>query len=449
MARMTKEAGGSVSVEVRVPVLPESVPDATVAGWHKKPGDSVDRDENLVDLETEKVVLEVPAPQGGILREVLKAEGDRVGSDELIAVIEPADAKAPSRPKAPLSPVEQSVESRDAKAAKPPVTVPAAARPSEGPRHAAAGIEVTAPGERAVPPLSPAVRRLLAEHGLDPKGIVATGPGGRLTKQDVEGYLADLAKTEPAQPVSQPTVEPPVQMEMEPTRPERRVAMTRLRARIAERLVQAQRSAALLTTMNEINMQAVMDLRRRHRERFHAQHGVKLGIVSLFVKACVEALRRFPIVNASVDGSDIVYHDYYDIGIAVDSPRGLVVPVLRDADKLSLAAIEVHIADFAAKAKDGTLGIEDLSGGTFTISNGGVFGSLLSTPIVNPPQSAILGLHKIMDRPVAEDGELAVRPMMYVALSYDHRIIDGRDAVQFLVSVKDLIEDPVRLLLQA
>ena len=438
-----------MSIEVRVPVLPESVPDATVAGWHKKPGDSVDRDENLVDLETEKVVLEVPAPHSGILREVLKAEGDRVGSEELIAVIEPVDVKGPSKRGQPLSVAEQPVESRETDVAKPPVSAPTAAIAPEIPRHALALTEDAAPGERAVPPLSPAVRRLLAEHQLDPRLIAGTGAGGRLTKQDVEAYLAGLRKTEPARPVAEPAVEWPVEAEMEPGHPERRVAMTQLRARIAERLVQAQRTAALLTTMNEINMQAVMDLRRRHRERFHAQHGVKLGIVSLFVKACVEALRRFPIVNASVDGSDIVYHDYYDIGIAVDSPRGLVVPVLRDADRLSLAAMEARIADFAAKAKDGTLSIEDLSGGTFTISNGGVFGSLLSTPIVNPPQSAILGMHKIMDRPIAEDGELAVRPMMYVALSYDHRIIDGRDAVQFLVAVKDLIEDPVRLLLQA
>jgi 2-oxoglutarate dehydrogenase E2 component (dihydrolipoamide succinyltransferase) len=435
-------------IEVRAPTLPESVADATLVNWHKKAGDPVNRDENLVDLETDKVVLEVPAPQAGVLREVLKGEGETVVSQELIAVIEPQSAAK-----------EGANGGERAVAAEPP---PQAAQPSPEVAEMASDEEAT-PAE-AEPPLSPAVRRLIAEHHLDPHQIPASGRGGRLTKEDVLKHLEQAqapelslkstgspAEKQTGKPAAEvPDISPHPSLAARPAaaRPERRAPMTRLRARIAERLVQTQHTAAILTTMNEINMQAVMDLRRKYREAFEKSHGVRLGIMSFFVRACVEALRRFPVVNAAVDGADIVYHDYYDIGIAVDSPRGLVVPVLRDADRLGFAEVEKGIAVFGRKAREGSLSLGDLSGGTFTITNGGVFGSLISTPILNPPQSAILGMHKIQDRPVVEEGQIRARPMMYVALSYDHRIIDGRDAVQFLVAVKEALEEPARLLLQ-
>ena len=406
-----------MEVEVRVPTLPESVQDATLADWHKQPGDRVERDEVLVDLETDKVVFEVPAPQAGILREIRHGRGATVKADEVIAVIEPGTAANESAPEA-----------------KVPATASTSARCQEQ--------------------QGPAVRRLLEEHGLDAEDIAPSGKDGRLTKADVLAYLEAASKppssprpvsTLPVTPAARPAPTPEPATAAEGVR---RVPMSRLRARIAERMVQAQQTAAILTTFNEVNLQAVMELRKRHREAFEKRHGVKLGFMSFFIKAAVEALKRFPIVNASVEGEDILYHDYYDIGVAVSTERGLVVPVLRGADHLGFAEMEAGIADFAARARDAKLTMEDLDGGTFTITNGGVFGSLLSTPILNPPQSAVLGMHKIQERPVAEQGQVVVRPMMYLALSYDHRLIDGRDAVQFLVAMKENLEDPGRLLLQ-
>jgi 2-oxoglutarate dehydrogenase E2 component (dihydrolipoamide succinyltransferase) len=406
-----------MEVEVRVPTLPESVQDATLADWHKQPGDRVERDEVLVDLETDKVVFEVPAPQAGILREIRHERGATVKADEVIAVIEPGAAANEPAPEA-----------------KAPATASTSARGQEQ--------------------QGPAVRRLLEEHGLDAADIIPSGKDGRLTKADVLAHLEAVSKpassprpvsTLPVTPAARPAPTPEPANAAEGVR---RVPMSRLRARIAERMVQAQQTAAILTTFNEVNLQAVMDLRKRHREAFEKRHGVKLGFMSFFIKAAVEALKRFPIVNASVEGEEILYHDYYDIGVAVSTERGLVVPVLRGADQLGFAEMEAGIADFAARARDAKLTMEDLDGGTFTITNGGVFGSLLSTPILNPPQSAVLGMHKIQERPVVEQGQVVVRPMMYLALSYDHRIIDGRDAVQFLVAMKENLEDPGRLLLQ-
>jgi 2-oxoglutarate dehydrogenase E2 component (dihydrolipoamide succinyltransferase) len=432
-------------IEVRVPPLPESVPDATLVAWHKKAGDSVQRDENLVDLETDKVVLEVPAPRSGVLQQVLKSDGEKVRSDDLIALLDEQEVQVENEMQAP--PVGAKRASTSPTAASVAEIVVPSRRSVEEP--AAAGAAGSGEVQLAeAPPLPPSVRRLLSEHGLDASAIPASGRGGRLTKEDVLKFLERQQESAaiPIRKGSGSALESVVPAAAE--RPVRRVPMSRLRARIAERLVEAQQHAAILTTMNEIDMQAVAEVRRLHREAFEQRHGVKLGLMPFFVKACVEALRRFPVVNASVDGADIVYHEYYDIGIAVDSPRGLVVPVLRDADRLGFAAIESDIAGFSRRAQEGTLSMEDLTGGTFTISNGGVFGSLLSTPILNPPQSAILGMHKVEERPVVEQGEVCIRPMMYVALSYDHRIIDGRDAVRFLVAVKDLLEDPVRLLLE-
>lgn len=405
-------------IEVRVPQLPESVADATLSTWHKKPGEMVQRDENLVDLETDKVVLEIPSPEGGVLSRIIKGDGETVVSDEVIALIEPRQITAVAAP--------------PAAAAEPAPTPPAAApEPEEE-------------------PLSPAVRRLLAEHGLSPDQITGTGRNGRITKEDVLQHIAKReAAAAPEQAAESTPPAPAATVHAAPQeRSERRTPMTRLRARIAERLLQSQQSTASLTTFNEVNMHAVMELRRRYREQFEARHGVKLGMMSFFVKASIEALRRFPVVNAFIEGQDIVYHDYYDIGIAVSAPRGLVVPVLRDAQRMSFADIERSIAEFSRKARDGSLSIDELMGGTFTISNGGVFGSLLSTPILNPPQSAILGMHKIQDRPVVEEGEIRIRPMMYLALTYDHRLIDGREAVQFLATIKECLEDPARLLLE-
>jgi 2-oxoglutarate dehydrogenase E2 component (dihydrolipoamide succinyltransferase) len=419
-----------MSSEVRVPALPESVADATVATWHKRPGDAVKREENLVDLETDKVVLEVPSPIDGILSEILANEGDLVQSDDVLALIEIAKGD----PSATEKPRETTGQGDAAKAAAP--AQPSPARPSS-----ASGDE---------PHVAPAARRLVKELNLDPRQISGTGKDGRIQKADVIAYLDDR---EDAAPAKDPENVPPAQaptpsLTGEAGRPEQRVTMTRLRARIAERLVQAQQNAAMLTTFNEVDLKAVLELRSRYKDQFEKTHGVRLGFMSFFVKAAVEALQRFPVVNASVDGDDIIYHGYYDIGIAVSSPRGLVVPILRNCDQLSMADVEQGIVDFGQKAKSGSLSYEELTGGTFSITNGGVFGSLLSTPILNPPQSAILGMHKIQERPVAENGQIRIAPMMYLALTYDHRIIDGREAVQFLVSIKETLEDPARLLLR-
>lgn len=428
-----------MSIEVKVPALPESVTEATIVTWHKQPGEAVERDENLVDLETDKVVLEVPAPGDGVLSEVLKNEGDTVSADELLGRLEAGGGGAGK----------------------------AKETPSAEPEPAPSGEKEPA-AEAADQDLSPAVRRIVAEHELEPSDIEGTGRGGRLTKEDVIRYLDGSRarggdKREAAEPTGEPVEDPeparrdpqaataptPAPVAEQPgERPERRVPMTRLRQRIAERLVEAQQTAAMLTTFNECSMQPVMDLRARYRDRFEKAHGIKLGFMGFFVKAAVEALKRFPSVNASIDGKDIMYHGYYDIGIAVSTERGLMVPVLRDADQMSFADIEKRIADVGKRARDGKIGIEELTGGTYTITNGGIFGSLLSTPILNPPQSAILGMHKIEQRPVVENDQVVVRPMMYLAQSYDHRIIDGRESVQFLVTIKEMIEDPARLLLE-
>lgn len=409
-----------MSSEVRVPTLPESIADATVLIWHKKPGEAVRKDENLVDLETDKVVLEVPAPADGVLAVIKTPQGETVQADSLLALIEEGAV----------------AETESAPAAKEVAEAPA--------------VEVA--GKAAPEPvLAPAARRLVKELNLDPVAISGSGKGGRVQKADVVAFLNDPEQEQvPAEPPSVPalsTAEPPG-LTGEAGRPEQRVTMTRLRARVAERLVQAQQTAAILTTFNEVDLTAVIALRDRYKDQFEKTHNVRLGIMSFFVKASVEALQRFPIMNASVDGADIIYHGYYDIGIAVSSPRGLVVPILRNCDQLTMADIEQGIMAFGNKAKEGTLSFEELTGGTFSITNGGIFGSLLSTPILNPPQSAILGMHKIQDRPVVVNGEVAVRPMMYLALSYDHRIIDGRDAVQFLLTIKDTLEDPARLLMR-
>jgi 2-oxoglutarate dehydrogenase E2 component (dihydrolipoamide succinyltransferase) len=397
-----------------VPVLAESIPDATLLDWKKNPGEAVARDEILLELETDKVVLEVPAPQAGVLSEVLKSTGDIALSQEVLARID-TEAAAPAGAK----PAAQ---------ATPPTPAPT---------------PTPTPGDgSASDALSPAVQRLVAEHNLDPTAITGSGKGGRLIKGDVLAYLE--AKKPDAAPAA-PAVKPATPAS--DARGERREPMSRLRMRIAERLVQAQHTAAILTTFNEVDMQPVMELRKRYKEKFEKTHGVRLGFMSFFAKAAVHALERYPAVNAYIEGNDIVYHDYQDIGVAVGSPRGLVVPILRDVAQMSFADIEKTITAFGTKARDGALTVEDMTGGTFTISNGGVFGSLLSTPILNPPQSAILGMHKTQERPMAVDGEIVVRPMMYLALSYDHRIVDGREAVLFLVAIKEAIEDPARLLL--
>jgi 2-oxoglutarate dehydrogenase E2 component (dihydrolipoamide succinyltransferase) len=396
-----------MTIEIKVPKLPESVADATLVSWRKKVGDAVARDENLADLETDKVVLEVPAPVAGVLREIRVAAGTTVTSDQVLAVVE-AGATA--------------------------VAAPAAAAPKAAPP---AGVtRASAPTPGAAPKLGPAARRVVAETGVDAATVPGSGLGGAVTK-------SDLAKADAA---PRAAAAAPV-LAAAGNRVERRVPMTRLRAKIAERLINAQASQALLTTFNEVDLLAVQELRARHKDRFEKNNGVKLGFSSFFVKATVEALKRFPIVNAAVDGADIVYREYYDIGVAVSTDRGLVVPVLRDADTLSFAQIEKAVGDFAARARSSQLTMDDLTGGSFSITNGGVFGSLLSTPIVNAPQSAILGMHKIQDRPVVVDGQIVIRPMMYLALTYDHRIIDGKEAVQFLVSIKESLEDPGRLLI--
>ena len=427
-------------IEVKVPQLSESVAEATLLQWHKKPGDAIERDDNLIDVETDKVVLELPAPQSGVLARILKADGEIVVAGEVIAVIDTDGVATTSAASAPA----------------PAVAAPAAAAATGGVH---AGVAM------------PAAAKMLAESGLSVSNVAGTGRDGRVTKGDVIGALAAGASA-PSQAraaVAAPAVITPAVIASIPTgvptnslpsvtapidpnkmiegRPEQRVAMSRLRQRVAERLLQSQATNAILTTFNEVNMQPVMDLRKKYQERFEKEHGTRLGFMSFFVKAAVHALKKYPVVNASVDGTDIVYHGYFDIGVAVGSPRGLVVPVVRNVDQMNFAQIENQIGDYGKRAQEGKLGIEELSGGTFSISNGGVFGSMLSTPIINPPQAAILGVHATKERAVVENGQIVIRPMNYLALSYDHRIIDGREAVLFLVSVKDALEDPARLLL--
>lgn len=394
-----------MTIEIKVPGLPESVSDATVGTWHVQPGAAVSRGDNLLDLETDKVVLEVPAPEDGVLKEIKKPEGETVIAADVLAMFEPG-AVAKDAPKQEAS-------------------APAAA---EKATSTAAGAD-----------LSPAVRRLVSEHNLDPSQIKGSGKGGRVTKEDVEAHLKGGSQ--------QATSTPPVTT-TGGARTEKRVPMSRLRKRIAERLLESSQNTAMLTTFNEVDMKAVMDLRKTYKEQFVKAHGVKLGFMSFFTKAVVEALKRYPDVNASIDGDDLVYHGYFDIGVAVSTERGLVVPVLRDAESSNMATIEKQIVDYATRAREGKLALEEITGGTFTITNGGVFGSMLSTPIINPPQSAILGLHNIVERPMVVNGEIVVRPMMYIALSYDHRIIDGKTSVTFLKTIKELIEDPERLLLE-
>lgn len=416
-------------VEVKVPVLSESVAEATLISWHKKAGDYVNRSENLIDIETDKVVLELPAPSAGVLTKILKKDGATVASGEVIATIETEATAATAKP-----------DNQPAVSAAEKQSVIATGRSNEN----ASAEEI----DQVIPMLMPAARKLAEENNLkatETTAIKGTGLGGRVTKEDVQVYMANksggAAKVEP-EPVL--TGKP-----IAGARTERRVAMSRLRQRIAERLVQSQSTAAILTTFNEVNMQAIIDLRARYKIEFEKEHGVKLGFMSFFVKAVIAALKKYPIINASVEGNEIVYHDYYDIGIAVGSPRGLVVPVIRDADRLSLAGIELQIAEFAKRAQDGKLTIDELSGGTFSITNGGVFGSMLSTPIINPPQSAILGIHATKERAVVENGQIVIRPMNYLALSYDHRIIDGREAVLSLVAMKEALEYPMSPLLEA
>ena len=408
-----------MNIEVLTPNLPESVSDATVVNWHKQLGDNVLKNENLVDLETDKVVLEVPAPESGVLSAILKDSGTLVTSGQLLATIDTSTKQSPATDAMADSPKAKQTEI----------------------------------------PLSPSVRRLVHENTLDPSAIIGTGKDGRLTKMDVLEHLnKDQKSTEISS--STETVKPADEVKQKPLeitessltissvhRPEQRVPMTRLRAKIAERLLQAQQNAAMLTTFNEVDMQNIIELRNQYKARFEQKHTTKLGFMSFFVKASIEALKRFPAINASIDNTDIIYHGYYDIGIAISTPRGLIVPVLRDADQLDFAGIEKGIVDYGEKARAGTLSFDDLKGGTFTITNGGVFGSMLSTPILNPPQCAILGMHAIKDRPVVENGQIVIKPIMYLALSYDHRLVDGRDAVQFLVTIKECLEAPAHLLL--
>ncbi len=396
-----------MSFDILVPSLPESVSDATLVLWHKQPGDRVEAGENLADLETDKVILEVPAPSSGVVLEIIRAAGETVVSGELLAKLD-IQKSSPSPAKA--------VQNQE-------------------------------------PALSPSVRKLVAENELDPTGISGSGKHGRILKTDVLEYLNDQQiPTEPTPTITSAVTAETSHAPLSATavaslRPEQRVPMTRLRAKVAERLLQAQQNAAMLTTFNEVNLSAVIELRNQYKERFETKHNVKLGFMSFFVKASIEALKRFPAINASIDGNDIIYHGYYDIGIAVTTQRGLIVPILRDADQLDFAGIEKGIHDFGSKARNGSISVEDLSGGTFTITNGGIFGSMLSTPILNPPQCAILGMHAIKDRPVVENGEIVIRPIMYLALSYDHRLVDGKEAVQFLGIIKECLESPAHLLL--
>lgn len=417
-----------MTIEVKVPVLPESVAEATLLDWHKNVGDSVKRDENLVDIETDKVVLEVPAPQDGVIAELKRESGDTVTAEEIIAILNPGDAGDSPADKTPA-------ETAD------PEPQPETSQDDD--RH------------------GPAVTALLSQHDLDPSTISGTGKDGRITKEDIQKHLASSAAPEQkpvpqSEPETQAQPKPDAQTQPEPApatkaetgaRQQRREPMTRLRQTIANRLVQSQQTAAILTTFNEVDLTEVMALRSRYKDTFTEKHGVKLGFMSFFVKASVEALKRYPVINAAVEGTDIIYHDYHDIGIAVSSPRGLVVPVVRNCDDKSFSEIELAIADYGKKAQKGAITMDDMTGGTFTITNGGTFGSMLSTPIINPPQSGILGMHNILKRPMAVDGEVKIRPMMYLALSYDHRIIDGAEAVRFLVTIKQCLEDPGRLLL--
>ncbi len=403
-----------MSTEIKAPVFPESVAEGTVATWHKQPGEACSRDELIVDIETDKVVLEVVAPADGVIEEVVKGEGDTVESGEVIGKFKEGAAGA-SKP----------AESKKEEAPK-----------EEAPKEAAASGDAI---------LSPAARKLADENNVDPNSVKGTGKDGRVTKEDVQSHIDNkpaggAAATAPAAGMPEVNV-------TSGERPEKRVPMTRLRASIAKRLVNAQQSAAMLTTFNEVNMGPIMEMRKQYQDSFVKRHGIKLGFMSFFTKAATEALKRFPAVNASIDGNDMVYHGYQDIGVAVSTDRGLVVPVLRDSDAMGLADIEKKIVEYGTKAKDGKLGIEDMTGGTFTITNGGIFGSLISTPILNPPQTAILGMHKIQERPMAVNGKVEIQPMMYLALSYDHRMIDGKEAVQFLVAIKEMLEDPARILL--
>lgn len=419
-----------MSLEILVPSLPESVSDATLIAWHKKPGDYVNKNDNLVDLETDKVVLEVPAPESGTLTKIVQQDGATVIAGDILAVLD-------------IGEEQQNTAQSDT----PP-------KQTENTSEASDDI-----------PLSPAVRRIIQENNLEPHLISGSGKGGRITKADVLKYIDEHQK-DTSQPTTQPaateatttsTSAPATSPQPKPSdsnpaissnfRPEQRVPMTRLRAKVAERLLQAQQNAAMLTTFNEVNMQSVIDLRNQYKERFQKKHDIKLGFMSFFVKASIEALKKYPAINASIDNNDIIYHGYYDMGIAVSTPRGLIVPVIRDADQLDFAGIEKSIYDYGTKARDGALSYEDLTGGTFTITNGGIFGSMLSTPILNPPQCAILGMHAIKERPVVENGEIVVRPIMYLALSYDHRLVDGKEAVQFLVTIKECLESPAHLLL--
>lgn len=402
-------------IEVKVPALAESVPDATLLDWYKQAGESVARGENLIDLETDKVTLEIAAPEAGVLKEIKKQTGDVVLTDDILAIID-----------------TEGTASGEGSSSEP-----------------AAANDEQSPDAGGSAKFGPAVRKLIEEHQLNPDEIAATGKDGRITKADIQNHLQ--AATAPSEKEASPEPATTIRARDDDAnlvRPEERVPMTRLRKRTAERLLDAQHTNAILTTFNEVNMGPFMALRATHKDAFEKRHGVRLGFMSIFVKAAVEALKRFPVVNASIDGDDIIYHGYFDIGVAVGSEKGLVVPILRDADRLPFADVERKISEFGERARDGKLTIEELTGGTFTISNGGVFGSMLSTPILNPPQSAILGMHKIQDRAVVENGEVVVRPVMYVALSYDHRIIDGREAVQFLDTIRQAIEDPARILLQ-
>lgn len=425
-----------MSIEIKVPQLPESVSDATLVSWHKKPGDSVSRDENLVDLETDKVVLEVPAPAAGRLESIKVEDGATVTAGQVLAVLAEGDAGA---------------EAGESEKGSEPASADDAGEDDETDDETddESGEASPASAQKGASShkLSPSVRRLLDEHDLDATIVSGSGKGGRITKSDVMEYLKTHSDEDVAPDDSDAPAAVPAESAGE-ERSEERVPMTRLRARIAERMVEAQHTAAMLTTFNEVDLTEVMALRSRYKESFEKAHSVKLGFMSFFSKAAVEALKRFPAVNASIEGNDIVYHNYYDIGIAVSSDRGLLVPVLRDVDRMSFADVEKTITELGRKARDGAISMDDLTGGTFTITNGGIFGSMMSTPILNPPQSGILGMHSIQERPMVIDGEVVPRPMMYLALTYDHRIIDGREAVQFLVTIKNSLEDPSRLLLQ-
>ena len=418
-----------MSIEIKVPQLPESVSDATLVAWHKSVGEAVARDENLVDLETDKVVLEVPAPAAGTLAKIVVEDGATVVAGDVLAILEEGEAPAAPQPDAEEKNAEDN-ESED----------------NESEDKESGEASPSKPEKKGPVKTSPAVRRLLEEHDLEATMVTGSGKDGRVTKADVMTFLKEEGGSEVTSDEEPGAGE---QLEVSgPVREEKRVPMTRLRARIAERLVEAQQTAAMLTTFNEVDLTEVMALRKRYRDEFEKKHGVRLGFMSFFAKASVEALKKFPVINASVEGDDIVYHNYYDLGVAVSSDRGLMVPVVRDVDQMSFAEFEAALGELATKAQDGTISMDDLTGGTFTITNGGIFGSMMSTPILNQPQSAILGMHTIQQRPMVVDGEIMARPMMYLALTYDHRIIDGKEAVQFLVSIKEQLEDPSRLLLQ-